>query len=79
MKDLFHFVIDFFNSLACPCAIFEEFRNPLRDIQLEYYAELNELLETGRYDTRDDFTVVLQTMFLNMELLLLVRVQTTFV
>ena len=39
---------------------------------MEYYGELNELIETGRYDTRDDFTVVLQPMLVDMKPLLLV-------
>ena len=59
--------------LACPCARFEEFRDPhLRNFQLEYYDELNELIETGRYDTRDDFTVVLQPLMVDMKPLTLV-------
>ena len=32
----------------------------LRGIQLEYYNLLNEMVESGRYDRRDDFTVVVQ-------------------
>ena len=58
--------------LACPCGKFEEFRQPLRSIQQEYYDEVNELIESGRYDSRDDFTVVLQTMFVDMQPLTLV-------
>ena len=58
--------------LACPCGKFEEFRQPLRSIQQEYYDEVNELIESGRYESRDDFTVVLQTMFVDMQPLTLV-------
>ena len=32
----------------------------IRQIQLEYYDKLKELVDSRRYDTRDDFTVVLQ-------------------
>ena len=50
----------FVYSGFCDCAVREEPRQELRAIQLEYARLLEELVESGRYDTRDDFTVVLQ-------------------
>ena len=32
----------------------------LRPVQMAYYEELVDMIESGRYDTRDDFTVVIQ-------------------
>ena len=49
-----------FQSGFCMCAVNKTTRGDLRDIQLDYYHKLNELVESGRYDTSDDFTVVIQ-------------------
>jgi phospholipase B1 len=44
----------------CVCAFNETTREMLRPVQLEYYEQLVDMVESGRYDTRDDFTVVIQ-------------------
>ena len=46
----------------CYCAINETTRVEQRDVQLSYYENIKAIVDTGRYDTRDDFTVVLQPM-----------------
>ena len=50
----------------CSCALNETTRPLLRPAQLGYYEKLKELAEGGRYDTRDDFTVVLQPYMVDM-------------
>ena len=47
-----------FHSTFCDCSVTMPDR--LRQIQLEYYDKLKELVDSRRYDTRTDFTVVLQ-------------------
>ena len=38
----------------------EEGRSSMREVQLGYYYGMRELIDSGRYDNTDDFTVVLQ-------------------
>ena len=47
-------------SAICPCAASPEDLPNMRPTQLAYHDLLKELIDSGRYDTRDDFTVVLQ-------------------
>ena len=47
-------------SGLCPCATDEDTVWELKATQMEYSRLLEEMVNSGRYDTRDDFTVVLQ-------------------
>ena len=48
-------------SKFCHCALDGETRQELRPVQLQYYEALKQLIEeSGRYDQKDDFSVVLQ-------------------
>ena len=38
-----------------------------RPIQLDYYQELDDLVDSGNYDGRDDFALVMQPMWVNQE------------
>ena len=48
------------NSGLCNCVTNGATRPEMRPTQLAYHDLLKELIDSGRYDTRDDFTVVLQ-------------------
>ena len=52
--------ISFFRRSACSCATDDATRIYLKDLQMDYYYGLKELIDSGKYDSRDDFTVVLQ-------------------
>ena len=53
----------------CECALNSGTRKELRPLQLQYYQALKQLIEeSGRYDTKDDFTVVLQPFMRDMRL-----------
>jgi len=48
-------------SKFCHCALDGATRGELRPVQLQYYEALKQLIEvSGRYDQKEDFTVVLQ-------------------
>uniref|UniRef100_A0A1I8ITW1 Phospholipase B1, membrane-associated n=1 Tax=Macrostomum lignano TaxID=282301 RepID=A0A1I8ITW1_9PLAT len=50
-------------SMLCKCPAFpesEEQEQEIANLQKDYQRLLNELIDSGRYDTRDDFTVVNQ-------------------
>ena len=53
-------VCDAIHPGLCPCATDEEFVWELKGVQMEFTRLLEELVASGRYDTRDDFTVVFQ-------------------
>lgn len=50
----------FMQGFLCDCAIDEKTRPVVNDGVLKYQAATNELISSGVYDTRDDFTVVIQ-------------------
>ena len=53
----------------CSCAVDETQRKELRPLQLGYYEKLQQLIgESGRYDDKDDFSVVLQPMFRDLKM-----------
>ena len=62
----------------CECALDHNTRPELRPVQLQYYEALKELIEdSGRYDQKEDFTVVLQPFMRDMALPLDVRMLVT--
>ncbi|XP_041350892.1 phospholipase B1, membrane-associated-like [Gigantopelta aegis] len=59
-------VCSILHRVGCSCAAFPEnaeAEKALIALTKEYQARIYELVETGRYDTRDDFTVVVQPFF----------------
>ncbi|KAK2151343.1 hypothetical protein LSH36_367g07008 [Paralvinella palmiformis] len=44
----------------CRCIMNETGRLMIKRVQQDYFYGLNELIESGRYDIKDDFTVILQ-------------------
>ena len=51
---------------ACPCAKREDSKPLMKGYQMEYAQLVEELVNSGRYDTRDDFTVVVQPHYRDM-------------
>lgn len=49
-----------FNSFLCECALDPNERPSLTDLVYQYQAATNALVDSGAYDTREDFTVVRQ-------------------
>lgn len=54
-------------SIVCDCGHDKANSEMLRNAAIAYQRELNNLVSSGRYDTRNDFTVVLQPFFKNTE------------
>ena len=50
----------------CPCGILEEHKSGARPMQLAYYENLKTLVGSEKYDNRDNFTVVIQPMFVDV-------------
>jgi hypothetical protein len=40
----------------------------MKPLQMAYYEAMKNLTESGQYDTKDDFTVVIQSMFVDATL-----------
>jgi phospholipase B1 len=56
-------VCSLFHSNTCPCAAYPptpQDRDTLNQWLAQYHSRLVDLVNTGRYDTKDDFTVVVQ-------------------
>lgn len=71
-----HFV---FNSFTCQCGAFpgsDENKKELDDLVDAYQKGLQNLVDSGRYDTRDDFTVVDQPFFSETQIPVKVRMFT---
>jgi len=64
---------DRLHSIECPCATNTNTTAEMIRLQRDYYVKVNELVESGRYDTRDDFTVVVQPYLLDQKPLLTVN------
>ncbi|KAK2194108.1 hypothetical protein NP493_2g07027 [Ridgeia piscesae] len=55
------FLCELLQDKFCHCALDGATRGELRPVQLQYYEALKQLIEvSGRYDQKEDFTVVLQ-------------------
>lgn len=60
-------------SIVCDCGHNKANSEMLKNAAMAYQRELRALVNSGRYDTRNDFTVVLQPFFKNTEPPTLVR------
>ncbi|XP_077341490.1 phospholipase B1, membrane-associated [Lithobates pipiens] len=62
----------FLTKLLCPCVLsypMDSYETQIvKDTNLVYQSSLRQLVDSGRYDTRDDFTVVLQPFFRNIKI-----------
>jgi hypothetical protein len=58
--------IDFIRSFLCDCAINKQTREQVRVANIAYQKITNTLIDSGIYDTNDDFTIVRQPFMENM-------------
>lgn len=56
------------HSIACRCPTNERTMPETREASEEYQAKLTALIDSGKYDSDDDFTVVIQPFFVNAQL-----------
>jgi len=61
------FFCNFVTSMVCDCAKNSNNNAMLSQTSAIYQQKIRELVQSGRYDTRDDFTVVLQPFFQDTE------------
>ncbi|XP_041366930.1 phospholipase B1, membrane-associated-like [Gigantopelta aegis] len=61
------FFCSFVHALVCDCGNDKANAGWLKQLSREYQAEIDRIVGSGRYDTRDDFTVVVQPFFRNTE------------
>ncbi|XP_008564631.1 PREDICTED: phospholipase B1, membrane-associated [Galeopterus variegatus] len=63
--------LEYITSFVCPCVIRFPDDAPeittLKELNRNYQVKTQELVESGRYDTKEDFTVVVQPFFENLE------------
>ena len=59
--------IHFERRALCKCATDGSTSGELKPIQMGYYEQMKTLATSGRYDTRDDFTVVHQPFMVNQD------------
>jgi len=55
------------HAIECACANVTNTTEEMYQLQRDYYEQVNELIETDKYDTRDDFTVVVQPFLLDQK------------
>jgi len=55
-----------YGRLFCDCVVVNA--TEMKPLQLGYYNELKSLVDSGKYETKDDFTVVIQPMFVDSDL-----------
>ena len=74
-QNVYNSVIPFsmLTSAICNCARQEKNAEKLKRVVRDYNKAMEDLLATGRYETRDDFTVVFQPFMQNVEMPTLVR------
>ena len=61
-------ICDAVHLIACRCPTNERTMPETRRASEEYQAKLTALIESGKYDNDDDFTVVIQPFFVNAQL-----------
>ncbi|KAK3108324.1 hypothetical protein FSP39_005629, partial [Pinctada imbricata] len=59
------FICNLAHNIVCDCGHNKANMQMLGNVAIQYQNELEKLVLSGRYDTRDDFTVVLQPFFTN--------------
>ena len=62
-----------FVSFMCDCAVNKKTREEVRVANLEYQKATSELIDSGIYDTSDDFTIVRQPFMEHMKVPLTVE------
>lgn len=78
-KKTFYFPAISVFSIVCDCGHNKANSEMLKNAAMAYQRELRALVNSGRYDTRGDFTVVLQPFFKNTEPPTLVRLRNIWV
>ena len=59
----------------CPCSWNATTRISMKQMQRDFYKKLTELIDSKRYDTRSDFTVVIQPFNVESDLPMMVRTE----
>lgn len=65
-----HTVCNLLHKSECPCAAFPESKRRVSYLFTRYSKLTENLIKSGRYDTKEDFTVVYQPFFRDFKLFL---------